>query len=81
VTDNFEIAAGGNNILDTMADPTEENAGVRFITDGVINVEGTPMGPRAVASFGNVKYPFRAVPFGLNGGFYYIRANYSFDHF
>lgn len=81
VTDNLQIAVGGNNIFDTLPDPISGNAGVRYITDGVVVVEPLAGGPpRLNASFGNAIYPFRGVAFGLNGGYYYLRANYRFDH-
>jgi outer membrane receptor protein involved in Fe transport len=81
VTDNLQIAVGANNIFDTLPDPISGNAGVRYITDGVVVVEPLAGGPpRLNASFGNAIYPFRGVAFGLNGGYYYLRANYRFDH-
>jgi len=35
-------------------------------------------GGAANDSFGNVKFPLRGVPYGINGGFYYFRAGFNF---
>lgn len=72
LTDNVSIALGGNNIFDEQPDKIADNAVIRWISDG-----GGFGGPPN-SSFGNFQFPLRGVPYGLDGGFYYLRANITF---
>ncbi len=72
LTDNVNIALGGNNIFDEKPDRIADNAVIRWISDG-----GGFGGPPN-ASFGNFQFPLRGVSYGLNGGFYYLRAGITF---
>ena len=71
VTEQLKIAAGGNNIFDERPDKVPGGAFIRAVTDGVV-------GPGGDVSLGNVRYPIRGVSYGVNGGFYYLRASYNF---
>jgi len=66
VTDNIELALGGKNIFDEKPNKLADNAALRFIT------EGRP------GQFGNLKFPLRGLPYGMNGGSYYARVNVQF---
>ena len=66
VTDFVRLAVGGNNIFDKKPDELPDNAPLRFISSD-------PSG-----AFGNVRFPLRGLAYGLNGGFYYARVNFSF---
>lgn len=72
LTDSVNIAVGGNNIFDEKPDEIADNAVIRWISDG-----GGFGGPPN-SSFGNFKFPLRGVTYGLDGGFYYLRAGISF---
>jgi len=72
VNDHLNIAVGANNVLDKKPDALPNNAVIRWISDGA-SFGGPPN-----TSFGNVKYPLRGVPYGINGGFYYFRTTLNF---
>lgn len=71
VTENLSLALGANNLFDEMPDKLPDNAVIRWISDG-----GGFGGPPN-ASFGNFDFPIRGVPYGLNGGFYYLRGVFT----
>lgn len=67
-TDFIQIAVGADNIFDTKPNKVPKNSISRLISDGL---------PQP-GVFGNFKFPWRGVAYGLNGGFYYFRTLVTF---
>ncbi|WP_020400837.1 TonB-dependent receptor [Kordiimonas gwangyangensis] len=67
VTENVMFAIGANNILNTYPDKLPNNALARWISEG-----------RQQGAFGNFVYPWVAMPWGINGGYYYARVTVRF---
>ncbi len=65
INEFIQIAAGANNLLNKKPNKLPNNAISRLISDGVFPPNQT---------FGNFKYPWRGVAYGINGGFYYFRT-------
>ena len=65
VNEFIQIAAGANNVLNKKPNKLPNNAISRLISDGVFPPNQT---------FGNFKFPWRGVAYGINGGFYYFRT-------
>ena len=67
VTENTMFAIGANNIFDIYPDKLPNNALARWISEG-----------RKQGAFGNFVYPWVAMPWGINGGYYYARMTVRF---
>jgi len=72
VNEHLSVSLGANNVFDKKPDSLPNNSVIRWITDGAA------FGGPPNTSFGNVKYPLRGVPYGINGGFYYFRTTLNF---
>lgn len=71
VNENLSINLGGNNLFDVMPDKNEiGNSRTGTIVDSSGNV--------IVSSSGVFTYSRRSAPFGFNGAYYYIGAEYNF---
>ncbi len=71
VTDNLSVNIGANNLFDVYPDEnTIGNSRTGTIVDGDGNV--------VVSSPGVFKYSRRSAPFGFNGAYYYLGAEYRF---
>ncbi|NVJ97471.1 MAG: TonB-dependent receptor [Alphaproteobacteria bacterium] len=67
LSDSMTIAFGANNLFDKFPDELEDNAMSRWISDG-----------RAPGAFGNFRYPWVVMPWGIMGGYYYARMSFEF---
>ncbi|WP_417450647.1 TonB-dependent receptor plug domain-containing protein [Kordiimonas sp.] len=67
ITENVLFAVGANNIFNTYPDKLPDNALARWISEG-----------RKPGAFGNFVYPWVAMPWGINGGYYYARMTVQF---
>lgn len=67
LTENVTVALGANNILDTYPDRLPDNALSRWISEG-----------RMPGAFGNFRYPWVVMPWGIRGGYYYARLSFEF---
>jgi iron complex outermembrane receptor protein len=63
----LNLILGVNNVTDERPDKLADNAVHRWISD-------------ASSGFGNFIYPWESTPFGTDGAFYYLRAEYTLSH-
>jgi iron complex outermembrane receptor protein len=73
LNNHLKLALGANNVFDKRPDELVENDFQRAITE--------PFPAAAwggTQTFGGFRYPLRAVSYGFNGGFYYLKASYRF---
>jgi len=73
MNDQLRFAAGANNLFDARPNELPDNDFQRAITEPF---------PAAAwggnQTFGGFRYPLRAVSYGFNGGFYYLKMGYRF---
>ncbi|WP_262690405.1 TonB-dependent receptor [Kordiimonas aestuarii] len=67
ISENTMFALGANNVFNTYPDKLPNNALARWISEG-----------RQQGAFGNFVYPWVAMPWGINGGYYYARMTVRF---
>lgn len=67
LSENFALAIGANNALNVFPDELPDNDLTRWISEG-----------RQLGAFGNFRYPWVAMPWGIGGGYYYARLSFEF---
>lgn len=67
LTENFSLAVGANNAFNVFPDELPDNDLTRWISEG-----------RQPGAFGNFRYPWVAMPWGIGGGYYYARMSFDF---
>ena len=72
-SDHIKVTLGANNVFDQTPDELANNDFQRAIT------EPFPAAPGGgTQTFGGFRYPLRAVSYGFNGAFYYLKAGFTF---
>ncbi|CAH9062331.1 Vitamin B12 transporter BtuB [Pseudoalteromonas haloplanktis] len=71
VTDNLSVNIGANNLFDVYPD---ENTIGNSRSGTIVDAQGNTI----VSSDGVFKYSRRSAPFGFNGAYYYVGAEYRF---
>jgi len=64
---NLTFAVGANNLFNTYPDKLANNDMSRWISEG-----------RQIGAFGNFRYPWVTMPWGIRGGYYYARMAFEF---
>lgn len=67
ISDNLTFAVGANNLFDKYPRELDDNALARWISEG-----------RSPGSYGNFRYPWVVMPWGIMGGYYYARMSFDF---
>ena len=64
---NLSLALGANNLFNKFPDEVADNSLSRWISEG-----------RKNGAFGNFRYPWVVMPWGIGGGHYYVRLSFGF---
>lgn len=67
VSAHLSFALGANNIFNKFPDELPNNDLTRWISEG-----------RQIGAFGNFRYPWVVMPWGIGGGYYYARMSFQF---